>query len=177
MSIRANKPAESADATAMLNQVAGDLELAEGNNYCVASPDKPLKRQLVVSIRASLNDLCLQKQKGTWAPSSDALKSIFQQKKFTSLDVSCCPQKRCKLLLITVFFGRARRIPRATSRCANLHAPPRRCRNSLPPVLRSRWSSTTSRSTRSPPPSPSRWAPRSLASTTRPSPPPARPTP
>ena len=79
MSIRANKPAESADATAMLTQAASDLELAEGNNYCVASPDKPLRRQLVVSIRASLNELCLQKQKGTWAPSSDALKSIFQQ--------------------------------------------------------------------------------------------------
>jgi hypothetical protein len=104
MSIRANKPAEAADATSMLTQAANDLELAEGNNFCVASPDKPLKRQLVVSIRASLNDLCLQKQKGTWAPSANALKSIFQQKKFTSLDVSCCPQKHCKLVLTTVFF-------------------------------------------------------------------------
>ena len=60
MSIRANKPAEAADATSMLTQAASDLELAEGSNFCVASPDKPLKRQLVVSIRASLNDLCAQ---------------------------------------------------------------------------------------------------------------------
>lgn len=82
MSIRSNKPAVEADATAMLTEAASDAALAEGNSYCVASPDKPLQRELVVSIRASLNDLCLQKQKGTWAPSPDALKSIFQQKKW-----------------------------------------------------------------------------------------------
>jgi len=100
MSIRANKPATDADATNMLSQAASDLELAEGNNYCVASPDKPLKRQLVVSIRASLNDLCLQKQKGTWAPSADALKSIFQQKKFVSLDGSADAQGDLKSVVL-----------------------------------------------------------------------------
>ena len=31
-------------------------------------------------------DLCLQKSKGTWAPSPEALKSIFQAKKFVALD-------------------------------------------------------------------------------------------
>ncbi len=100
MSIRANKPATDADATNMLSQAASDLELAEGNNYCVASPDKPLKRQLVVSIRASLNDLCPQKQKGTWAPSADALKSIFQQKKFVSLDGSADAQGDLKSVVL-----------------------------------------------------------------------------
>ena len=31
-------------------------------------------------------DLCLQKQRGTWAPSAEALRSILQQRRFTSLD-------------------------------------------------------------------------------------------
>jgi len=37
-------------------------------------------------------DLCLQKQRGTWAPSAEALRAIFQQKKFTSLDGAAEPQ-------------------------------------------------------------------------------------
>tara|TARA_B110001450_G_scaffold211366_1_gene202942 strand:+ start:85 stop:396 length:312 start_codon:yes stop_codon:yes gene_type:complete len=78
MSVRADKPTNpSTDAAAILNNAsATDSNLGEGNSYCVASPDNPLKRNLVVSIRASLNDLCLSKSKGTWQPSSDALKSI-----------------------------------------------------------------------------------------------------
>ena len=39
-----------------------------------------------------LADLCLQKQRGTWAPSPEALRSIFQQKKFTTLDGAAEPQ-------------------------------------------------------------------------------------
>ena len=31
-------------------------------------------------------DLCLQKQRGTWAPSQEALRSILQQRRFTSLE-------------------------------------------------------------------------------------------
>jgi hypothetical protein len=62
--------------------------LAEGNNYPTASADNPLKRTMNVSIKASINDFCLQRQKATWAPSSDALKAIFQQRKFTSLNGS-----------------------------------------------------------------------------------------
>jgi len=78
MSVRADKPkAEGVGAASILNEAAStDASLGEGNSYCVASPDNPLKRNLVVSIRASLNDLCLSKSKGTWQPSSDALKSI-----------------------------------------------------------------------------------------------------
>jgi hypothetical protein len=80
MSVRADKPkAEGADAAAIFSEAAStDASLGEGNSYCVASPDNPLKRNLVVSIRASLNDLCLSKSKGTWQPSSDALKSICE---------------------------------------------------------------------------------------------------
>jgi len=74
--------------------------LAEGNSFSVAAPDNPLQRNLVVSIRASLNDLCLQKQKGTWAPSSEALKTIFQQKKFTSLDGSADTQGDLKSIVL-----------------------------------------------------------------------------
>jgi|TARA_B110000046_G_scaffold12704_1_gene12530 hypothetical protein len=83
MSVRSDKSKDNTvDTATLLAQGVGmDDSLGEGNSYCVASPDNPLKRQLVVSIRASLNDLCLQKTKGTWSPSSEALKSIFQQKK------------------------------------------------------------------------------------------------
>jgi hypothetical protein len=78
MSVRSdrNKPEES---SASLEASVADASLAEGNSYNVASSDNPLKRSLVVSIRASLNQLCLQKHKGVWQPSSDALKSVCKQ--------------------------------------------------------------------------------------------------
>ena len=57
---------------------AASTSLAEGNNFNTLSADAPLKRNVVVSIKSTLNDLCLQKQRGTWAPSADALRSIFQ---------------------------------------------------------------------------------------------------
>ena len=102
MSVRADKPkTEGVDASAILNEAATtDASLGEGNSYCVASPDNPLKRNLVVSIRASLNDLCLSKSKGTWQPSSEALKSIFQQKKFTSLDGAADAQGDLKSVVL-----------------------------------------------------------------------------
>ena len=50
--------------------------LAEGNNFCVANPENPLKRNVVVSIKATLNDFCLQKTRGTWAPTQEALRNI-----------------------------------------------------------------------------------------------------
>lgn len=86
------KPTAEVNPAAEIEAGAADVQLGEGNSYCVASPDNPLRRNLVVSIRASLNSLCLQKSKGTWSPSSDALKSILQQKKFTSLDGAADPQ-------------------------------------------------------------------------------------
>jgi hypothetical protein len=102
MSVRSDRNKETGgDASALLAAAeTQDAALGEGNSFCVASPDNPLKRQLVVSIRASLNDLCLQKSKGVWSPSSEALKSIFQQKKFTSLDGAADPQGDLKAVVL-----------------------------------------------------------------------------
>ena len=92
MSVRSEKAAVApTNALAALDvsdsaAVGSPDQLGEGNNFCVANPENPLKRNLVVSIKATLNDFCLQKTRGTWAPTQEALRSIFQQKKFTSLD-------------------------------------------------------------------------------------------
>jgi hypothetical protein len=53
-----------------------DAALHEGANYQTANAENPLHRTVVVSVRSTLNELCLSKAKGTWAPSSEALKSI-----------------------------------------------------------------------------------------------------
>jgi hypothetical protein len=59
--------------------VAEAHELAEANTYNTAQVEHPLTRTVTVTIRSSLNDLCLKKAKATWAPSSDAIRSILQQ--------------------------------------------------------------------------------------------------
>jgi hypothetical protein len=74
--------------------------LAEGSNYNVSNPDCPMRRTVVVNIRSSLSDLCLQKSKGVWAPSGEALKNIFQQKKFVSLDGSSEAQGDLKSVVL-----------------------------------------------------------------------------
>ena len=74
--------------------------LAEGNSYHVSNAENPLKRTLHVAIRATLNDLCLQRSKATWAPSAEALKAIFQQRKFTSLDGSSEAQGDLKAIVL-----------------------------------------------------------------------------
>lgn len=121
MSVRSEKPVTMTNALeGSVNESAGSSEqLAEGNSYCVANPDNPLRRNVVVSIKATLNDFCLQKTRGTWAPTQEALRSIcklatshrlcphqhthtrsltpfalsfaVQQKKFTALDGSAEP--------------------------------------------------------------------------------------
>ena len=102
MSVRSDKPAKAeGDPAAILSEVAStDSSLGEGSSYCIASPENPLKRSLVVSIRASLSDLCLRKEKGTWAPSGEALKSIFQQRKFTSLEDAADAQGDLKSVVL-----------------------------------------------------------------------------
>jgi hypothetical protein len=85
------RPAPRPDAespTAVIEAASADMSLAEGQSYCVASPDNPLRRNIAVSIKATLDDLVNKSSKATWAPSSSALKSAFQQKKFTSLEGS-----------------------------------------------------------------------------------------
>lgn len=53
---------------------ADESALAEANSFNTNNPEHPLNRTLVVSIRASLNDLCLKKNKATWAPTPEAMK-------------------------------------------------------------------------------------------------------
>jgi len=92
MSVRSEKAALattnalSALDVACTEAPASPDALGEGNSFCVANPENPLKRNVVVSIKATLNDFCLQKTRGTWAPTQEALRSIFQQRKFTTLD-------------------------------------------------------------------------------------------
>lgn len=62
-----------------------DSALSPANSLSTSNPEHPLKRSVVVNIRASLADLALRKTRGTWAPSADALRNIFQAKKFTDL--------------------------------------------------------------------------------------------
>ena len=78
MSIRQNQiKTEAGSVDQIVEQVqAADASLGEGNSFNVVDSDHPLKRSVVVSIKASLNDLCLQKQRATWQPSQEALKSI-----------------------------------------------------------------------------------------------------
>ena len=88
MSVRSEKIASPANEvmSTILAAQSTDSALGEANGYNVASPENPLTRTVVVSIKASLNDMCLQKSRATWAPSQEALRSIYQQRKFTSLD-------------------------------------------------------------------------------------------
>ena len=93
MSIRSDRKDTALNAATVIQDAASvDAGLGEGNSFTTSTPDNPLNRELVVSIRASLNQLCLQKNRGTWAPTGTALKQIFQQKKFVSLDGSADQQ-------------------------------------------------------------------------------------
>lgn len=77
-----------------------DLSLHEGSTYNTANPENPLSRTVVVSVRASLNDLCLRKERATWSPAPEALRSIFQQKKYTGLDGSADTQGDLKSVVL-----------------------------------------------------------------------------
>jgi len=101
MSVRSDKPKAMENAASMLvDAAATESSLGEGNSYCVASPDNPLKRELIVSIRSSLNQLCLQKSQAVWQPSSDALRGALQQKRFTTLDGSVETQGDLKSVVL-----------------------------------------------------------------------------
>ena len=76
--LMAPAPAGAALPTAADNE----QHLGEANSFNTSNPDHPLRRTLVINIRASLADLCLKKQRAVWTPpSADATKAIFQQKK------------------------------------------------------------------------------------------------
>ena len=58
MSVRAeSKPntTDPAGANAVIEAAQGENQLAEGNNFAVAQAENPLHRNIVVSIRATLN--------------------------------------------------------------------------------------------------------------------------
>ena len=57
---------------------AADCALGDANSLSTNHPDHPLKRTFVATIRANLGELCLRKTKGTWAPSADALRAMYQ---------------------------------------------------------------------------------------------------
>lgn len=65
--------------------IADEHALAEANTFNTNNVDHPLSRSVVVNIRASLNDLCLKKSKATWSPSTEAVRNILQQRRFTDL--------------------------------------------------------------------------------------------
>ena len=108
MSVRSEKapvvPSAAKACEAMQKEIAAaqpaDAALHEGASYQTANAENPLHRTVVVSVRSSLNELCLQKTKGTWSPSSEALKSIFQQKKYTALDGSAEVQGDLKVYML-----------------------------------------------------------------------------
>jgi len=101
MSLRSdNKTTPTPNENTDIAMSTNGQSLAEGDSFFCASEKSPLTRNLVVSIRASLNDLCLQKSKGVWSPSTEALKNIFQQRKFTSLDGSADCQGDLKSVVL-----------------------------------------------------------------------------
>ena len=106
MSVRSEKTTSSqlsavdAMSAAIADAQPADSHLAESATYTTNTPENALHRTVVVSVRASLNELCLQKQKGTWAPSQEALRSILQSKKYTSLDGSAEQQGDLKSIVL-----------------------------------------------------------------------------
>ena len=56
-------------------------------------------------------DLCLQKQRGTWAPSQEALRSILQQRRFTSLEGAAESMGDLKSIVLHNMEVRPHRLP------------------------------------------------------------------
>ena len=134
------QPSEMAmGSPAAMNEVAATIEaaqsadhqLGEANVLSTTNPDHPLDRSMVVTIRASLNELCLRKAKATWSPAGDAMKSILQQARLSdpmpffkkkwrlfcsghSPKFVRCPWRVCRRSLP---ISRAPPRRRATSRC------------------------------------------------------------
>jgi hypothetical protein len=90
MSIRSDKNQQTVDGMLAAALDGANLHdpLGEGNSYSTTNQENPLHRDICVSIKASLDDLCLQKGKGKWEPSQEALRHMFQQRQFTGLDGS-----------------------------------------------------------------------------------------
>lgn len=92
---------EGGMTAAPMDQGMGEQHLAAANDFNNSNPEHPLKRTVVVNIRASLNDLCLKKSRATWQPpSAEATKAIFQQKKFTDLQGTAESQGDLKSIVL-----------------------------------------------------------------------------
>lgn len=76
--------AQDVQATIIAAQTA-DNQLDAANDLAVHSPEHPLNRFIAVSVRASLEDLCLRKNRAVWKPTAEAAAAIMKQPKFTDL--------------------------------------------------------------------------------------------
>lgn len=77
---RTEAPVSISEAVAAeISTVTEANALSEAATVSLTSPENPLERRLAISIRSSINELCLNSAKGTWSPSPEALKSIFQR--------------------------------------------------------------------------------------------------
>merc|ERR1712195_207989 len=75
--------------------------LHEANTFNTNNEHHPLERTVCINIRASLSDLCLRANTATWSPpSSEATKSIFQQRKFMDLGGSAENQGDLKSVVL-----------------------------------------------------------------------------
>ena len=104
MSVRSEKtvPMHPTDAmnAAIIEAQPADSALAEHASFNTNNAENPLHRSVVVSVRASLNELCLQKQRGTWSPSAEAMRSSMPNKKYTALDGSAEAQGDLKSVVL-----------------------------------------------------------------------------
>ena len=116
MSVRTDQPGQPTQmlnltpqtqgTAAAMNEVAATIDAAQQadhalgaeNAFNASNPEHPLNRTVVVTVRASLNDLCLRKQKAVWAPSADAVRSILQQVRMRHTDTYCALLTCCSLL-------------------------------------------------------------------------------
>jgi hypothetical protein len=58
----------------------------QASDFTNSNPSAPLKRTVVVNVRSSLSDLIARKSKAVWTPAStEAMKAIMQQKRFTDI--------------------------------------------------------------------------------------------
>ena len=82
----------------------------------VPAADHPLKRNVVINIRASLSDLCMKADRAEWKPDPSVVRSIFQQAhpsfQHASSSSACCNQPAPPPLGMSAWHvGRSWRMP------------------------------------------------------------------
>ena len=103
MSIRhqsQNSFVPSAEQIAAAEQ-ANAVDLSEGaSGFSTATPENPLQRKVVVSIRSTLAELSRNAGLGGWQPSNEQLKAIYQQRQFTNLNGDASMQGDLKSVVL-----------------------------------------------------------------------------